>query len=108
MRRWRVRFSSYASDDLKSIFEYIAKRASVDVATGYLDRLIGACESLETAAPRGTMRNDLRQGLRTFGFEGRATILFVVDKEAAEVTILGVLYGGRDIRQIVRTRREKE
>jgi toxin ParE1/3/4 len=108
MKRWRVRFSRYASDDFESIFEYIAKRASVDVASGYLDRLIGACESLETAAHRGTRRNDLRPGFRTFGFERRATILFVIDNEAVEVTILGVLYGGRDIGHVVKARRATE
>jgi toxin ParE1/3/4 len=108
MKRWRVRFSRYASDDLESIFEYIAKRASVGVASDYLDRLIGACESLETAAHRGTVRNDLRPGLRTIGFERCATILLVIDKDAVEVTILGVLYGGRDIGQVVRKRRATE
>ncbi len=108
MKHWQVRFSRYASEDLESILEYIAKRASVDVATRYVDRLVGACESLETAAHRGTSRNDLRPGLRTFGFEGRATILFAIDSEAGKVTILGVLYGGRDVGPIAEARREED
>jgi toxin ParE1/3/4 len=41
------------------------------------------------------MRNDLRPGLRTVGFEGRVTIAFHVDPNT--VTIDRILYGGRDL-----------
>jgi len=44
---------------------------------------------------RGTARNDLRPGLRTVGFERRATIAFTVKGE--DVIILRILYAGRSL-----------
>jgi len=46
-------------------------------------RLEAACLSLATAPFRGTVRDDLRQGVRTFGVERRATILFTVSEPRA-------------------------
>lgn len=52
---------------------------------------------------RGTLRNDLRPGVRTIRFEQRVTIAFQV--EANRVTILRVLYGGRDVSKAFQSRR---
>jgi toxin ParE1/3/4 len=43
---------------------------------------------------RGTRRNDLLPGLRTIGFERRATIAFRVPRTRVE--IVTIAYGGRD------------
>lgn len=42
--------------------------------------------ALETFPERGARRDDIRPGLRTMGFERRATIVFQVNK--AEVVIV--------------------
>ena len=47
---------------------------------------------------RGIRRDDLRPGLRILGFERRAVITFQLTAEA--VTILRILYGGRDIETV--------
>jgi toxin ParE1/3/4 len=44
------------------------------------------------------MRNDVRPGLRTVGFERQISIAFHVDSE--RVTIDRILYGGRDLEHI--------
>jgi toxin ParE1/3/4 len=44
---------------------------------------------------RGIRRDDLRPGLRILGFERRAVIAFHIASEV--VTILRILYGGRDL-----------
>jgi toxin ParE1/3/4 len=49
---------------------------------------------------RGTRRDDIRPGLRTMGFERRATIIFQVSEAA--VVIVRVLYGGRDADRALR------
>ena len=49
---------------------------------------------------RGTRRDDLGSGLRTVGFERRATIVFRVEKDA--VDIVRILYGGRDLEMALR------
>jgi toxin ParE1/3/4 len=43
---------------------------------------------------RGTLRDDLRPGLRVIGFERRIAVAFHV--QGGKVTILRVLYAGRD------------
>ena len=55
---------------------------------------------METFPERGTRRDDIRPGLRTMGFERRATIVFQVRK--SEVVIVRVLYGGRNFESALR------
>ncbi|MBA2262749.1 MAG: type II toxin-antitoxin system RelE/ParE family toxin, partial [Solirubrobacterales bacterium] len=61
----------------------------------YLDRIEACCLGLGDFPERGTRRDDLWPSLRTMGFERRITIAFTVAAEA--VTVLRVLYGGRDL-----------
>jgi toxin ParE1/3/4 len=81
--------------DLTHLHDYIAPRAGSAVATGYVERLYRFCQRLETFPARGTVREDIRPGLRTVGFERRATVAFKIDGD--EVRIVRVLYGGRDV-----------
>ncbi len=97
MTPYRVRFAAAALDDLTAIFDFIAARASPNTAERFVLRLEAACLSLDIALFRGAARDDLRPGLRTVGFERRATIVFTVIEAKGEVVILGVFYGGRDI-----------
>ena len=46
------------------------------------------------------MRDDLKPGVRSVGFERRVTILFTVT--ATEVLILRILYGGQDVEAALR------
>jgi|HubBroStandDraft_3_1064219.scaffolds.fasta_scaffold459675_1 toxin ParE1/3/4 len=97
MKTHAVRFTIAAVDDLTAIFDFVAERASVRVAEAFVARLEAACLALDVAPHRGTIRDDLRPGLRTVGVERRATMLFTVDDAKAQVVILGVFYGGRDV-----------
>jgi toxin ParE1/3/4 len=89
-----VVFSPEADHDLAAIYSWIADSASEIVALGYVERIHGACLSLSLASERGTLRNDVRPGLRTVGFERRATIAFEVTDDT--VLILRIFYGGQD------------
>ena len=97
MKTYTVRFIAAAVDDLSEIFNFVAERAGNRIAEAFVMRLEASCLSLSLAPHRGTARDDLRPGLRTFGVERRATILFTVNDDRAEAVILGVLYGGRDL-----------
>jgi plasmid stabilization system protein ParE len=55
------------------------------------------CQSLGIAPYRGRRRDDLGVGIRTTGFEHRATIYFQVIE--GRVVILGIFYGGRSLGQ---------
>lgn len=96
----KVYFRPQAEADLFTLYEYIASRAGVDVAANYIDRLESACMMLAKFPERGTRRDDILQGLRTIGFERRATIAFRVLKTRVE--IVTIAYGGRDFESDLR------
>jgi toxin ParE1/3/4 len=83
-----------ASKELTALAVYIASQAGSAVAGRYMDRLYAACMSLADFPERGTKRDDILPGLRTIGFERRATIAFRVLKTRVE--IVTIAYGGRD------------
>jgi toxin ParE1/3/4 len=94
VRRYEVRFRPRAEADLIELYRYIRTESGAEVAGAYIDRIEAACLSLETFPERGTRRDDIRPGLRTMGFERRATIVFQVLID--EVVIVRIFYGGRD------------
>ncbi|MEJ0025540.1 MAG: type II toxin-antitoxin system RelE/ParE family toxin [Rhizomicrobium sp.] len=96
----RVVFRPLAEADLIELYEYIADKAGAKIAGGYIERIEAACFSLENFPQRGTRRDDIEPGLRTMGFERRATIVFRVLK--SEVTIVRIFYGGRDVEGLLR------
>lgn len=93
--RAKVRFDPAAEIELAYLYDYIRDRCGAVVAEAYIRRIVAHCMRLADFPERGTNRSELRPGLRTMGFERRATIAFVV--EDSGVTILRILYGGRDV-----------
>ena len=94
MKRFKVRFHALAEDDLFKLYRDIAEHAGLGVAGAYVDRIEVACMALEIFPERGTRRDDIRPGIRTVGFERRATIAFRVAE--ANVEILRIFHGGQD------------
>jgi len=94
-----VAFSPEAEAQLVALYFHIAEAASPEIAAKYTEDIVKECESLRTLPRRGTRRDNIRAGLRTFGFRRRVTIAFEVTENA--VTILGVFYGGRDLEKIL-------
>jgi toxin ParE1/3/4 len=91
----RVVYSEDAKADLDEIFAWIADRGGVEVALAYTSRIERFCQAMTPFPRRGTARDDLRKGLRTVGFERRATVAFTVSGE--DVIILRILYAGRSL-----------
>ena len=94
MRTYEVSFRPRAEADLFGLYQYIADEAGTTVAGAYIDRIEAACLALATFPERGTRRDDIPPGLRTIGFERRATIAFQVSP--GEVVIVRIFYGGQD------------
>lgn len=94
MKERRVVLAPEAADDLNELYDWVAAKASPEVALGYLERVEAFCQGLSLASERGRLRADVRPGLRIIGFERRLTIAFVVGEES--VTILRVFTAGRD------------
>ncbi|MCC7016392.1 MAG: type II toxin-antitoxin system RelE/ParE family toxin [Rhodospirillales bacterium] len=100
MKKYEIVFRPQAEADLFALYDYIAGNSGRAVAGGYIDRIEAACRGLETFPKRGTRRDDIRPGLRTMGFERRATIVFQVLK--AGVVVVRILFGGRDFARALR------
>lgn len=89
-------FLPEAKENLKSIATYIA-RESGDVATasGFVEKLIGKCESLAAQPFRmGTPRPELGDGIRS-AVHGNYLIFFRYLEDAMEVAL--IVEGHRDI-----------
>lgn len=96
---YRVVFSPEAEEQLVALYGYIAVAASPSIAAKYTEAIVSYCESLCTFPHRGTMRDDVRPGLRITNYKKRAVIAFSVDDE--QVSIIGVFYGGQDYETIL-------
>lgn len=94
MKRRAIILSPEARSDLISIYDHVARAASPTIAAGYLDRIETHLRGFDIASERGTLRDDIRPGLRVVGFEHRIAIAFAVDD--AQVVILRLFYGGQD------------
>jgi toxin ParE1/3/4 len=72
----RLVFAPEARADLRRLSARIAKDSGAARAATFVGRIETYCFDLTDFPERGTMRDDLWPGLRTVGFERRATIAF--------------------------------
>jgi plasmid stabilization system protein ParE len=89
-----VIYAPEAEEQLVALYFHLADAASPEIATRYTDAIATQCESLQTFPLRGRRRDDIRPGLRVFGFRRRVSIAFEVTDDV--VTILGIFYGGQN------------
>ncbi len=95
MKHHTVRLSPEAETDLVHIHGYVEKHSGSTVtADRYIERIAGFLSSFEVFPERGTVRDDVRSGLRIIGFERTISIAFVVEKD--DVIILHILAGGQE------------
>jgi toxin ParE1/3/4 len=104
-RKHDVSFRPQAEADLFALYNYIVDKSGHAVAGAYIDRIEAACSALESFPKRGTRRDDIRPGLRTMGFERRATIVFQV--MGREVVIIRIFYGGQNFERALRVAPEE-
>lgn len=86
---------------LGELHDYIADAGSTRNATRYTDSIVGFCKELGTFPHRGTVRDDIRPGMRTIGYGTRVIVAFAILDGV--VAILGIFYGGRDFETILTT-----
>jgi toxin ParE1/3/4 len=87
-----VIFAPEAETDLNNLYDYIQARAGEKTALNYISRVEKYCSGLDLASERGTLRDDIRQGLRVVGFERRLVIAFAVEEDC--VMVLRLFSGG--------------
>ncbi len=96
-----VRFATEAADQLQSLYRYVAEASSPQVAADYVEAIVAHCEGLAVFPHRGTIRDDLRPGLRTTVYKKRVVIAIVVDDAAERVDVLGIFAGGQDYEAVL-------
>lgn len=94
MKERTVKISDHAEADLVSLYHFSARRSGDARAFAFIERIYTHLESYRFSAARGSLRDDVRPGLRVVGFEKRVSIAFVV--ENGEVIILHIFYGGQN------------
>lgn len=71
------------------------------VAKRHTEAIVDHCEGMQTFPHRGTLRDDVRPGLRVTNYKGSAVIAFAVDEAAMAVLIIGLYYGGQDYESVL-------
>jgi toxin ParE1/3/4 len=97
---YQVIFSPEAWAQLAALYDYIADASSEAIADKYISAIIAYCRNLSTFPKRGAQRDDLRPGIRIFGFRRRVSIAFAISETA--VTILGIFYGGQNLEALLK------
>ena len=97
---YKINLTPKAQSDLKEIYRYIAvDLQSIQNATGQLDRLEKAISSLEQMPERYRVYDKepwRSRNLRIMTVDNYL-VLYVPNKEERTVTVIRIMYGGRDI-----------
>jgi toxin ParE1/3/4 len=97
---FEIEISAQADNDLRNIYEYIAyELQSPENAKGQLDRLEESILGLDQMPERFRAYEQEpwhSRGLRIMPVDNYC-VLYIPDTEKAVVTIIRVMYGGRDI-----------
>ena len=106
-----LRFAPSARDDLARIADHLFRSyvhfgdTPAEAAARVRDRisrLRGFIRSLVDRPHQGTIRDDLRPGLRIIPDRHRAAIAFDIDDGKRTVTVLRLFFGGEDYDAVMR------
>lgn len=94
----RVNLTPEAERQLNEIDDWIAQRATADVARRFVAALLEHIDGILVLPLAGRSRDDVRPGMRTTTYKKRTIVAFEVDESSGElvVNVLGVFHGGQD------------
>lgn len=92
----RVVFHPAALRELADLYDYVADRASETTADRFAGALRDFCRQLALFPERGTVRDDIGQGIRIIGFRRSVSVAFAVE-DGDRVLILGIFGAGRNV-----------
>lgn len=90
----QIRFTNPAKQDLAEIYLYISD-GNIAAADKHRERLTKRCLGLVDQPRIGTMRDDIKPGLRSVG-EGDYVIFYRIVNET-DLAIMRVVHGKRDL-----------
>ena len=101
---YRVEIAAEATRDLVAIFDFLVESYiefgehpddAMDRAERRIDQIKGHLRSLCTTPKQGTLRPEIRAGLRNVT-KDRAVVYFDVDDDEKLVRVFAVFFGGQD------------
>ncbi len=96
---YQVAFSPESQAQISDLYHYIAQAGSPQAALEYTEAILSHCEALSRFPERGTLRSDIRPGLRTTHYRGRVIIAYTLLQDT--VHILCIYYGGQDFQTML-------
>lgn len=103
---YRITMTPQAQADLREIFQYIAiDLQSVQHAAGQLDRLEKAIASISQMPERFRVYDHTKwrkRNLRIMPVDNYL-VFYIPEQDSGTVTVLRILYGGRDINRQLRS-----
>jgi len=91
---YKLVLSELAKGQLEALYYYIAEDSSGDIARSYIKDIVAYCNNLCIFPLRGTIRDDLRPGVRITSYRKRVVIAFEIQGD--DIIVVGVFYGGQD------------
>jgi len=104
MSNWQVQIAKHAEDDLRSIYEYIAfELLEPGVANNLIERIEKRIRKLNNSPQSFAIYQKepwKSRGLRRAN-SGKYAIFYIPTEEDKIVTVIRIMYGGRDIESIL-------
>lgn len=98
---FQIQYSRQAREDIRSIYLYIAETLLVpEIASSQTSRIMKSVRTLEDMPSRHKLYEDEpwhSQGVRYFPVDNY--LIFYLIEENETVSIIRIMYGGRDIRR---------
>ena len=99
---WEIKYTKHSMEDLKAIYEYIAfDLLAPDTASGQVNRIMKAVRTLDHMPERHKVYEEepwKSQSLRYFPVDN-FLVFYLPKKETGIISIVRIIYGGRDIRR---------
>jgi len=104
MSNWQVQIAKHAEDDLRGIYEYIAfELLEPGVAKNLIERIEKRVSKLNNSPQSFAIYQKepwKSRGLRRVN-SGKYAIFYIPTEEDKIVTVIRIMYGGRDIENIL-------
>ena len=104
MSKWQVQIAKHAEDDLRGIYEYIAfEKLEPGVAKNLIGRIKKRVSKLNNSPQSFALYQKepwKSRGLRRVN-SGNYAIFYIPTEEDNMVTVIRIMYGGRDIESIL-------
>lgn len=94
----RINLTPEAERQLNEIDDWIAAKATADIARRFVSAILVHIEGIPTFPFAGRARDDVRPGMRTTTYKKRTLVAYEVDETSGElvINILGVFHGGQN------------